>query len=118
MAAMESAPPFDPIKVREPKSYLKADGQLGTGRKNELVRRVKFRYQLLLTRLKTGDQVHLQLESVKLDLDLRIYTRESHYVQQLKNWTDFDQTTTKNWSDSGTKRCTNLWSTLATGQSI
>ena len=96
MAAMESALPFESKKVRELKSYFKADGQLGTGKKEKLVRRVKFTYQLLLTRLKTGDQVHLQLESVKLDLDLRINTTESNYVQQLKNSTHVDQTTTEN----------------------
>ena len=96
MAAMESALPFESKKVRVLKSYFKADGQLGTGKKEKLVRRVKFTYQLLLTRLKTGDQVHLQLESVKLDLDLRINTTESNYVQQLKNSTHVDQTTTEN----------------------
>lgn len=58
MAAMESALPFESKKVRVLKSYFKADGQLGTGKKEKLVRRVKFTYQLLLTRLKTGDQVH------------------------------------------------------------
>ena len=75
---------------------FKADGQLGTGKERRTRSAREFRYQLLLARLKTGDQVHLQLESVKLDLDLRINTTESHYVQQLKNWTDFDQTTTEN----------------------
>ena len=38
MAAMESAPPFDSMKVRELKNYLKANGQLITGKKEELVR--------------------------------------------------------------------------------
>ena len=63
MAAMQSAPPFDSMKVRELKNYLKANGQLITGKKEELVRRAKGTYEVLLTRPPTGDQVHLQPES-------------------------------------------------------